>query len=115
MRTPDYRLADDAEVPILAINPDQASRSLSISPRSLWTLTKAGKIPSIRLGRSVRYSVDQLREWLREQSNENSSEESDAESNEPRENENGQPAANGVAKCKTQVRSREQAAQGVST
>lgn len=48
----------------LLVNSREASRLLQISERTLWTLTKAGEIPSVRLGRSVRYSVDALRRWI---------------------------------------------------
>lgn len=35
----------------LLISADQAAKTLGISPRSLWTLTRAGTIPFIQLGR----------------------------------------------------------------
>jgi len=38
----------------------QAAEYLSICERSLWTLIKLGKIPSIRLGRSVRIDLCDL-------------------------------------------------------
>lgn len=62
-------MASDAkDPPTLLLTADQAAKALAISPRALWTLTKCGEVPSIRLGRSVRYSVDQLREWIGGQS-----------------------------------------------
>ncbi len=57
--------ADD--VPRLALRPRKAARSLDISDRTLWTLTKAGLIPCIRVGGLRLYSIDALRDWLREQ------------------------------------------------
>ena len=39
----------------------QVAESLQVSPRKLWSLTASGKIPSIKIGRSVRYAVDDLR------------------------------------------------------
>ncbi len=42
----------------------EASRLLSISQRKLWSLTASGEIPHVRIGRSVRYPVDDLREWI---------------------------------------------------
>ena len=43
----------------------KAAKLLAISPRTLWTLTDSGVVPCVRLGRSVRYSVDDLREVIR--------------------------------------------------
>jgi excisionase family DNA binding protein len=40
---------------------------LSVSERTLWGLTKAGKVPFVRLGKAVRYPVHLLRKWLEEQ------------------------------------------------
>ena len=51
--------------PKLLISPKAASELLSISPRTLWTLTAPrGPIPSLRLGRLVRYRPEALAEWL---------------------------------------------------
>jgi len=46
----------------------EAAQLLSISERTLFTLTKEGTIPCIRLGHSVRYDVASLRKWISEQS-----------------------------------------------
>jgi excisionase family DNA binding protein len=43
----------------------QAARLLAISERTLYTFTKAGAIPVVRIGRAVRYGTDDLREWIR--------------------------------------------------
>lgn len=48
----------------LLLPPREAAGVLSISERSLWTLTKSGEIPSVRIGRSVRYSVAALEAWI---------------------------------------------------
>jgi excisionase family DNA binding protein len=45
----------------------QAAKALAISQRKLWSLTANGEIPHIRLGRCVRYPVDDLRQWINEQ------------------------------------------------
>jgi len=50
----------------LLLSPRQASRALAISERTLWTLTKAGTVPHIRIGKLVRYSVDALREYIKQ-------------------------------------------------
>lgn len=46
----------------LLINATQAAKTMGISPRSLWTLTQAGTIPHVRLGRRVMYSLQCLHE-----------------------------------------------------
>ena len=45
----------------LLITVPEAAKLLAISPRNLWTLTKTGIVPCVRLGSSVRYSVEDLR------------------------------------------------------
>ena len=44
----------------LLLTPAQAARSLAISPRKLWSMTNAGEIRCVRLGRCVRYHVTDL-------------------------------------------------------
>lgn len=51
----------------LALRPREAARILGIGERKLWELTNRCMIPHIRIGRCVRYPVDQLRTWLAEQ------------------------------------------------
>jgi len=48
----------------LLVSPRQAARLLSVSERTLFTWTKDSKIPCVKLGRLVRYSVDTLREFV---------------------------------------------------
>ncbi len=48
----------------LLLNPREAAAALAISPRKLWDMTASGEIPHIRLGRSVRYPLDDLRCWI---------------------------------------------------
>ncbi|WP_390844181.1 helix-turn-helix domain-containing protein [Anatilimnocola floriformis] len=50
----------------LLISRKEASVMLSISQRLLWSLTASGVIPCVRLGRAVRYSVDDLRQFISE-------------------------------------------------
>ncbi len=52
----------------LLLSPRQASRALAISERTLFTLTKSGVVPHIRIGKLVRYSVDALREYIEQAS-----------------------------------------------
>ena len=56
--------AQDEKPPILLLTAAQAAKALAISTRLLWTLTNCGEIPSVRLGRCVRYDLATLRVWL---------------------------------------------------
>jgi excisionase family DNA binding protein len=38
----------------------EAAALLAIGERKLWELTNRGEVPHVRIGRSVRYSVDDL-------------------------------------------------------
>jgi excisionase family DNA binding protein len=42
----------------------EAAEALAVSPRTLWGLTDRGEIPCVRLGRSVRYDVEDLRAYV---------------------------------------------------
>jgi excisionase family DNA binding protein len=61
--------ADDPSAPRLLLTARDAARALAVSERTLWGLTSPrGPIRSVRVGeRSVRYSVDDLREWIAQQ------------------------------------------------
>jgi len=52
----------------LALRAKEAARALSISERHLFTLTKDGEIPCVRIGsgsrKTVLYPMDSLRNWL---------------------------------------------------
>lgn len=50
----------------LALRPMEAAKAIGVSARTLWTLTKNGQIPHKRIGRTVLYSVEILKAWLRE-------------------------------------------------
>ncbi len=49
------------DLPLL-ISANMAAKTLGISPRNLWTLTRAGTIAHVRLGRRVMYSHNSLHE-----------------------------------------------------
>jgi hypothetical protein len=49
--------------PLLVAVPD-AARMLCVSPRTLHDLTRAGKVPHVRLQRRVLYPVDRLRQYI---------------------------------------------------
>jgi excisionase family DNA binding protein len=50
--------------PALLLTPQEAAEALAISPRKLWGMTASGEIPCVRLGRSVRYPVNDLQRWI---------------------------------------------------
>ena len=51
--------------PKLALRARQAAQALGIGERLLWSMTKGGQIPCVRLGsRLILYPVDALRDWL---------------------------------------------------
>ena len=51
----------------LAVGRSEAASMLGISERLLWTWTKSGMIPHVRIGTRVLYPVEQLRVWLNNQ------------------------------------------------
>lgn len=42
----------------------QAAAALAISARKLWSLTNIGDVPSVRIGRAVRYDPADLAAWI---------------------------------------------------
>lgn len=55
---------DATTKPVLLLTSNQAAEALAISPRKLWSMTKSGEVPHLRLGRCVRYSIEDLRRWI---------------------------------------------------
>ena len=51
----------------ILVDAREAARRLAISPRTLWQLTKDRVVPSIRIGKCVRYRVADLDQWTHEQ------------------------------------------------
>ena len=51
----------------LLLTPKQAVEALAISPRKLWAMTASGEISHLRIGRSVRYPIDDLRQMIEDQ------------------------------------------------
>ena len=51
----------------ILIEPREAARRLAISPRTLWQLTKDRVVPSMKIGKCVRYRVADLEDWTRRQ------------------------------------------------
>jgi len=50
----------------LLLTPLETAKQLSISPRKLFSLTAAGEIACVRLGRAVRYDLVDLRRLIDE-------------------------------------------------
>lgn len=52
------------DVPRFLLTADEAARALAISRHLLWTLTAAGELPCVRVGRAVRYDRADLLAWI---------------------------------------------------
>ena len=53
-----------APITRLLLTPAEAAAALRISPRLLWSKTKIGEIPCIRIGKAVRYAPSHLQAWI---------------------------------------------------
>lgn len=53
-------------VPRLALRPREAARALGVCEKTLWSLTRAGRVPHLRIGTAVIYPVADLERWLAE-------------------------------------------------
>ena len=51
----------------LALRPREAAKALGVSERTLWEWTHRRDVPHVRIGRTIMYPVDALREWLNRQ------------------------------------------------
>jgi excisionase family DNA binding protein len=51
----------------LLFTPEETRIALGISARKLWSMIASGEIPHVRLGRCVRYPVDDLQSWIDDQ------------------------------------------------
>lgn len=52
---------DPPRVETLLLRPDEAAKALGISARTLWGLAD---LPKVRIGRSVRYHLEDIKEWI---------------------------------------------------
>ena len=59
--------SDDDALRRLLFTPEEARISLGISARKLWGMTASGEIPHIRLGKCLRYPIEDLQRWIDEQ------------------------------------------------
>lgn len=48
----------------LLLTPREAAEALSVCEKTLFNLTRRGELPAVKIGRSVRYAVDDLRAFV---------------------------------------------------
>lgn len=48
----------------LLLTPREAAKALSICEKTLWSLSKRGELPAVRIGRAVRYDVADLQVFI---------------------------------------------------
>ncbi len=58
------KASHQGQVSPLAVCGEQAAAMLGISPRKLWELKNTGEVPSVRIGRSVRFRPEDLQAFL---------------------------------------------------
>ncbi len=54
----------DSSGPKLLLTTRQAAAALSLCEKSVWSLTKSGALPAVRIGRAVRYSLTDLEAFI---------------------------------------------------
>ncbi len=52
---------------LLLLKVEEAARKLTVSPRTMWQLTRDGKIRCIRINRLVRYDPQDLLAYIEKQ------------------------------------------------
>jgi excisionase family DNA binding protein len=52
----------------LLVRPMEVAEALGVSRSKIYELIASGAMPSVRIGKSVRVSVDELRKWVRSHS-----------------------------------------------
>jgi len=65
-RIEEQRRKHDGEASRLLLRSHEAAEQLAISHATLERLTRSGEIPCVRLGRSIRYSTEALRDRIRQ-------------------------------------------------
>jgi excisionase family DNA binding protein len=58
------RRGPQVEVSPLLLGVREAAMALGISVRTLWTLTKEGRVPCVHIGRRVLYDPEDLATWV---------------------------------------------------
>jgi excisionase family DNA binding protein len=62
-----HRISNTAVAEVILVDAREAARRLAISPRTLWQLTRDRTVPSVRIGKCVRYRVVDLENWTQQQ------------------------------------------------
>ena len=57
-------VASESNVEPLLWSAPESAKALAISAKTLWRMTKDGQIPSVRIGRAVRYSPKDIAAWV---------------------------------------------------
>jgi excisionase family DNA binding protein len=50
--------------PPLALRPREAAKAIGVCERTLWEWTHHGDVPHLKVGGTMLYPVDALRDWL---------------------------------------------------
>lgn len=64
---PKFERADESSLglQLLAVDAEAAAQMVGVSVRHWWALHSSGRCPlPIRMGRAVRWRVDELRQWV---------------------------------------------------
>ena len=59
------RIIENNNINQLLLTPREAARALHICERTLYSMTKRGEIPAVRIGRCVRYDPESLKEFIK--------------------------------------------------
>ncbi len=61
--------SEPAKIERLTVNAQEAAEMLGVSARTVFQLTKAGKLPHKKIGARVVYSIEALRRFVNEPEN----------------------------------------------
>jgi excisionase family DNA binding protein len=59
-----YKVQPEPSVEPMLLTTRQAARSLNLSERTLYAITKRGDLPVVRIGKAVRYDPADIRVWI---------------------------------------------------
>lgn len=57
-------MKQDSTITQLLVTPRDAARMLCISERTVWSLSQSGVLNVVRIGRSVRYAVADIEDYI---------------------------------------------------
>jgi excisionase family DNA binding protein len=64
MATSKIKLVDPIDDTRIALTMRECARALGVSERAVWSLVKSGRLPSFRLGRTVRISRNAIEAFI---------------------------------------------------